>query len=222
MSQPPRASAPPKRARPKPAGPAAAPPENAGPKDAGAKPAGPKPAGAASREPALRLVEVVDADNRPVAGLPLEEVYRQRLPHRSVVALLFNGENKIYLQRRSSRKARLPGRWDVSARTRVRLGESALDAAARALQDELRIQTDRLRLVRELPPAPDSDPGFLSVFSMGRSPLAPDPNPDEVEEGFFYSADELACLVREFRELLTPGLVGLWQLGMPFPTLDHG
>lgn len=167
-------------------------------------------------------LEVMDGSNRPVAVMPLNAVSRQRLLHRSVAVLLFSPENKLYLQRRRSRKAALPGRWDFSASTPVFFGESTLDAALRALEQQLGVQTDHLRLVNSLPPMDDADPCFLSVFTLGRTRLVPEPNPRELEGGFFYNAEELACLVREFQELLAPGLVSLWRQGMPFPTLDCG
>ncbi len=167
------------------------------------------------------LVEVMDRNNRPLASLPLGEVHRQRLAHRTALVLLFNQDNKLYLQKRSRSKRIYPGRWDVSARVHVLSGEATLDAAIRALKEELGLHLERLRLIRDIPPGPEAGTGWTSVFSTGRVPQTPKPKPDEVEEGYYYGGDELTCLVREFRELMTPGLLHLVDLGLPFPTWDH-
>ena len=167
------------------------------------------------------LIEVMDRFNRPLASLPLGEVHRQRLAHRTALVLLFNQDNKLYLQKRSRSKRVYPGRWDVSARVHVLSGEATLDAAVRALRDELGLRMERLRLVRQVPPGPEIGSGWTSVYSTGRVPQVPKPAPEEVEEGYWYGGDELACLVREFRELMTPGLLHLVELGLPFPTWDH-
>ena len=166
-------------------------------------------------------VEVMDLRNRPLASLPLGEVHRQRLPHRTVLVLLFNQDNQLYLQKRSRSKRIYPGRWDVSARVHVLSGESTLDAAMRGLRDELGMRLERLKLVRQIPPGPEAGPGWTSVYSTGRVPQAPKPAPEEVEDGYYYGGDELTCLVREFRELMTPGLLHLVELGLPFPNWDH-
>lgn len=167
------------------------------------------------------LVEVMDPHNRPLAGLPLAEVHRQRLAHRTALVLLFNQDNKLYLQKRSRSKRIYPGRWDVSARVHVLCGEATLDAAVRGLDKELGLRLERLRLVRRIEPGPEAGTGWTSVFSTGRVPQVPKPSPADVEEGYYYGGDELDCLVREFRELMTPGLLHLVELGLPFPTWDH-
>lgn len=167
------------------------------------------------------LVEVVDRRDRPLASLPLAEVHRQRLPHRTALVLFFNHDNQLYLQKRGRGKRVYPGRWDVSVRVHVLDGEAVLDAAVRGLKRELNVSLERLRLLRRLPPGPEMGPSWASVFTTGRTMHLPDPSPGEVEEGYFYGADELACLAREFRELLTPGLLHLLELGLPFPSWDH-
>jgi len=166
-------------------------------------------------------IEVMDADNRPLAVLPLAEVYRQRLPHRIAQVLVFNQHNKVYLQKRHPTKRIYPGRWDVSARVHVLEGESTLEAAVRGLRRELNISLERLYLIRHIPPGPEAGPGWHAVYSTGRIALAPKPNAAEADEGYFYSEDELFCLAREFRELMTPGLLNLLELGLPFPAWDH-
>lgn len=160
------------------------------------------------------LLEVMDRTNRPIAAMPVEEAHRQLLPHRSVQILVYNQENKLFLQQRSSKKSIYPGRWDVSARGHVLVNESAHDAAVRELWDVLRLKVDRLQLVSELPSGPDTGYEFVTVFAAYKVAQPPTPNPEKVDGGYYYSNEELTCLIKEFRELLTPGLVTLWEAGL--------
>lgn len=161
-----------------------------------------------------RFVEVMDESNRPLAVLSKDLVHRQLLPHRSVQVLVFNPEKKIYLQKRNLNKRFFPGRWDISARTHPRVGESTLDAALRALQDELQLQVEHPQFIRALPACPETGFEHVSIYAVPRNMQTITPNPDEVDEGYYYSREELTCLVKEFRELLTPNLVTLWEAGL--------
>lgn len=164
--------------------------------------------------PVHTLLEVVDADNRVIGHFQSDLVHRQLLPHRSALVLLFNSDNKLFLQRKSEKASIYPGRWDMSARTHVRPGEAALDAAFRKIRETLGLDLEHLKEVTTLPPS--NVTGFEQVtLLVGRrinTPIISDH--DEIESGFFYSSEELACLVKDFRELLTPGLITLWESGM--------
>lgn len=161
-----------------------------------------------------RLVEVVDDRNRPLAVLPKDLVHRQLLRHRSVQVVVFNPENKIYLQKRNNSKQFFPGRWDVSARTHPRVGESVYDAALRILYEELRLEVEHPQLTRTLLSCPETGFEHVSIFLVTKNTLPIIPNTDEVSEGYYFSREELTCLVKEFKELLTPNLVTLWEAGL--------
>ncbi len=162
-------------------------------------------------------VEVIDADNRPLAIMSKRHVHRQLLMHRSVQVMVFNPEKKIYLQRRNRNKQFFPGRWDISARTHPLAGESTYDAALRALDHELNLEVEHPILIRELPAGPNTGFERVSLYAVHKNTLAITPNSEEVAEGFYYSQEELTCLVKEFRELLTPNLVVLWESALLSP-----
>jgi len=161
-----------------------------------------------------RLVEVVDDRNRPLAVLPKDLVHRQLLRHKSVQVLVFNAEKKIYLQRRHPLKQFFPGRWDVSARTHLQVGEATLDAALRVLRDELQLDVDNPQPTRTLPACPETGFEQVSIYMISRNTQPIIPNPDEVSEGYYFTREELTCLIKEFKELLTPNLVTLWEAGL--------
>lgn len=162
-------------------------------------------------------VEIVDLGDRPLGIMPLSEAHRQALPHRSVLVLVYDGQGKVYIQKRSPGKALYPGRWDVSATGHVMAGESRLDAAARELEEELRVRPSRLDLAAEFPAGPDSGWEFTALYRATGLRVAPAPNPQEVADGMFVDRDELRALIGEFREHLTPALVTCWEMGLIFP-----
>ena len=161
-----------------------------------------------------RFVEVVDDNNRPLAVLSKDIVHRQLLKHRSVQVLIFNPIKKIYLQKRSKNKRFFPGRWDVSARTHPKTGESSYDAALRVLHDELQLEVDHPQFVRILPACTETGFEHVTIYAVSKNTQPIIPNINEVSEGYYFSREELTCLVKEFRELLTPNLVTLWEAGL--------
>ena len=163
-------------------------------------------------------IEVIDSDNRPLAILSKRLVHRQLLRHRSVQVMVFNPERKIYLQKRNPQKQFFPGRWDISARTHPRAGESTYDAALRTLEHELNLEVEHPVLIRELPAGPVTGFEQVSLYAVHKNTQAITPNSEEVSEGYYYSQEELTCLVKEFKELLTPNLVVLWESGLLSPT----
>jgi len=163
------------------------------------------------------FVEIVDDDNRPLAVLPKALVHRQLLKHRSVQVLVFNPEKKIYLQKRNKNKQFFPGRWDVSARTHPLVGESSLDATLRILRDKLQLEVESPQYVRSLPACPETGFEHVSIYAVTRNTQPISPNEKEVSEGYYFSKEELTCLIKEFRELLTPNLVTLWEAGLLEP-----
>lgn len=160
------------------------------------------------------LVEVIDKDNRPLAVLPKHVVHRQLLMHRSVQIVVTGDDRRIYLQKRNKNKRLFPGRWDISARTHPRAGESTYDAGLRALREELEVEVDHLILLKELPASPETGFEHVTLYAAPKNAGPVAPNSDEVEEGYYYSPEEVTCLIKEFRELLTPNLVILWETGI--------
>lgn len=101
-----------------------------------------------------------------------------------------------------------PGRWDISAVTSVRAGESREDAAERALG------VAGISLA-ELPGGAVPS-GKEAVFTLFRC-LVPVGTPDfPYEAGTFLDQDELLGLAEEVPELLTPVLLEALRNGLPW------
>lgn len=167
------------------------------------------------------LVEVLDAARRVVAVLPAADAVRQKLCHRTVAVLLFDDLGRLALRRRADTAGGRPGgRWDVSVRGPVLAGEAIQDAATRSLKAELGIHAERLRPILELNAQPENNNEFLHVFSLTRPESAPPGGQDREAGDYSFSAEELDCLLRDFRELVSPrflllaeamSLKGLWR-----------
>ncbi|WP_320169777.1 NUDIX domain-containing protein [Maridesulfovibrio sp.] len=162
----------------------------------------------------ISLIEVVDSSDLPLTSMEIKEVHRQSLPHRSVIVLVYDADEKLYLQKRSASKRLYAGRWDVSAAGHVYAGEARFDAALRELKNELGITTGGLRKLKTINASAETGYEFISIYILEKTTAAPVPNPDEVESGYFYSKDELEWLIGEYRELLTPALVFLHDQGL--------
>jgi len=68
------------------------------------------------------------------------ECHKNRnLIHRAVHIIVEDGQGRLILQKRSSRKQIQPGKWDTSVGGHVLAGEKIHDAALRELEEELGI-----------------------------------------------------------------------------------
>lgn len=150
------------------------------------------------------FVEVLDERGRAVAVMPVAEARRQLLRHRTVAILLYDEAGRLFLRRRDATKNHAAGRWDTSARGAAHCGESLQDAATRILEAGLGIHAERMRLVLELPAMPENGNEHLHVFALSR-PELPLHSGAEPEAGdYAFTPEELNCLLRDFRELVSP------------------
>lgn len=166
------------------------------------------------------LVEVLDLARRAVAVLPAAEVLRQKLCHRAVAILLFDEQGRLHLRRQADTAGSLTGRWDTTARGAVRADEALQDAATRILEKACGVHSERMRPVLELPPRPENNNEFMQVFTLTRSESHVANSHGQDSGEYSFSSEELDCLLRDFRELVSPrflllaeamSLNGLWR-----------
>jgi len=164
------------------------------------------------------LVEVLDQSRRVVALLPVDEVVRQKLRHRTVAILLFDEMGRLHLRRSDPKSAH--GRWDASVRGPVLAGESGQDAATRCLVSGLGIHSERLKPILELPAVPENANEFMQVFTLTRPETPAGKIIESETRSYYFTSEELNCLLRDFRELVSPRLLflaeslnlkGLWR-----------
>jgi len=162
------------------------------------------------------LLEVVDASRRPLGAMPRSTVHELGLRHKSVVILVYNTENKMYLQRRSLKQVDCPGYWDLSAAGHVKFGEADEEAAYRELKEELNLSRVRLSRIYSVAASQATGYEFVTLFASEPCSTVPQPNSKEVSEGLFVERHELAYLIKTHSAILTPSLVHFWNLGCLF------
>lgn len=145
----------------------------------------------------------MDKAGRPLAAMPVAEVRRQQLCHRSVVILLYDEAGRLFLRKRPSLRGQGPERWDTPGRSPVFRGESLQDAATRALQSTLGLHAERMRLEQAMAPSLENGNEFLHVFSLARPEWGASQGAAGEAESYFFGPEELRCLLRDFSELVS-------------------
>ena len=86
------------------------------------------------------ILEVVDLDNKVIGKATRGECYKKGLLHRAINIFIYNPKGEVFLHKRSEKKLKYPGFWDLSCSEHVKPGESFEAAAKRGLQEELGIE----------------------------------------------------------------------------------
>lgn len=158
---------------------------------------------------------VVDADNRPLAVMSLQEIHAQGLMHRGFLLLLRDRRGRLALRRLPADHPRHPGRWDVAGSGHVGADEAAEEAAHRHLPAPAAALEDNLGHVRTLAPAPGAaGPGTgAEIVEIFEAEL-PDQAALELSRDLsflFVDRDELDALVASFPDQLSPDLLSVWE-----------
>jgi len=153
------------------------------------------------------LLDIVDAQDRLIGTGKRGDIHARGLMHRSVHVFLVDTQGRIYLQKRARTKQEYPGTWDSSAAGHLAAGEGYDSAAARELAEELGVEAP-LQAIVKLPASQQT--GFehtvLYVADYRAARSAPTPNPEEIEEGRFFSEREIETLLADRPEEATPSL----------------
>lgn len=86
------------------------------------------------------LIDVLDC-NGVLTGevLPRSEVHKKGIWHRAIVVAIINEKNEILLQKRSEKKEKNAGMWDISVAGHISAGQDSLSAAAREINEEVSV-----------------------------------------------------------------------------------
>jgi isopentenyldiphosphate isomerase len=135
------------------------------------------------------------------------------LLHPVVHLHVFHPQGTLYLQKRPSHKDIQPGKWDTSVGGHVGWGESVDAALLREAWEELGLQGfTPIALGRYVFHSAEESELVHSFYTFREEP--PTPNPDELEDGRFWSLQEILeqsgndvftpNFEQEFRALLLP------------------
>jgi len=142
------------------------------------------------------LIAVVDENDQFIENKPRADVHQQGLRHRAVHILLFNQENKLFLQKRSIHKDVNAGLWDTSAAGHVDAGETYHACALRETQEELGVCIkDSLSYLFKLPPQAHTGMEFIQVYQCTHEgPFTLEAH--EIDDGQWFTQQEIAQRVK--------------------------
>lgn len=148
--------------------------------------------------------DILDKSCQPI-GKALRSVCHANpgLLHAAVHVLVFDHTDRLFLQKRSSRKDLLPNCWDTSVGGHLRPGENPRDGALRELHEELGVKADVLHDAYQYIWQSPNETEFITAYATfheGPFNLCP----DEISEGRFWSLDEIQKGIREGVPALTP------------------
>ena len=86
------------------------------------------------------IFDVVNDQDQVIDRLPRSEVHARNLLHRSVHALVFDSNQRVFLQLRSDDRDCDPSLWDSSVGGHLQAGEDYDHAIIREAQEELGIK----------------------------------------------------------------------------------
>lgn len=147
---------------------------------------------------------VDDADNI-IDQVSKNEAYTKGLQLRSVQIFLFDSSGKLFVQKRASQKTRFPNYLCASVAGHVEPGEPYLEAAKRELKEELGITESVKFLYTEKTPIGDNQFAMMAHFTAQTSAEIK-LQEDEVDDGEFYTFDEIQKLIDDDR-LFTPSFL---------------
>ena len=152
-------------------------------------------------------VVLVTEEDRAIGRMEKENAHREGKLHRAISVCLFDGNGRWLLQRRSLMKYHSPGRWSNACCGHPRWGEEPILAASRRLFEELGAVCPLvpcLSFVYRLDVGGgmvehEFDHVFTGTFE---GPIIP--NPDEVEEVSWWTAEEIKKSLQDAPQLFSP------------------
>lgn len=126
------------------------------------------------------------------------------LLHPVVHLHIIDHHQRLYLQKRSSRKDLFPGRWDTAVGGHVKYGESIFEALSREAAEELSLEEFNPIYLGTYTWESKRERELVNIFAaVGTYDLHPDP--DEVEDGKWWGTEELESAMGS--SLFTPNFV---------------
>jgi isopentenyl-diphosphate delta-isomerase len=160
---------------------------------------------------AEEIFDVVNERDEVIDRQPRRVVHARGLLHRAVHVLVFNRRGAVFLQKRSMKKDRQPGRWDSSASGHVDSGETYDETAVRELREEIGLTVKApLQRLFKLDAGAATDAEFCWIYrSESEGPFTL--HPDEIETGgWFAPAFVTQWLARKPEEFATV-FVPIWE-----------
>ncbi len=158
------------------------------------------------------IYDIVNEHDAVIGQATRAEVHAKHLWHRAVHVLVFRGDGKVFLQKRSRWKDCAPRCWDSSSSGHVDAGEDYLVAAVRELGEELGLKvsgSEALVPLLKLGACIETGCEFVWIYrTQSEGPF--ELNPAEIESGDWFSPDEVSRLMRERPRDFATAFYYLW------------
>lgn len=143
------------------------------------------------------VFEVVNENDEIIGTATRKECHSNpKLIHRTAHVIVLNSNSKILLQKRSLNKDVQPGKWDTAVGGHFSVGESAIEAAKREMNEELGIPlSQNIDFMFKMKIRNNIESENVSVFStVYDGPFFI--QKEEIDEIRFWNRDELKELLK--------------------------
>ena len=141
------------------------------------------------------LFPLIDEEGNVIGQATRKYCHNGSMALHPVVHLhVFDADGHLYLQKRSMRKDIAPGRWDTSVGGHVDYGESLQEAIVREAREELGLHIDyeQCRFLFQYIWQSSRERELVTAFCIeANADVIPEPDHDEVDEGRFFTIEEL-------------------------------
>ncbi len=152
------------------------------------------------------IFDVVDSNDEVIDQQPRHIVHEKKLLHRAVHALVYDVNNRLYLQKRSMSKDTNPGLWDTSMGGHLESGESYDQAVIRETFEELGIVLDEVpEKLFKLQASRNTGYEFIWVYRIFHSGQIAHCQV-EISQGMWIEPHKLTNWMLQTPELFTPSL----------------
>lgn len=157
------------------------------------------------------IFDVVNEHDEVIGQETRGEVHRRGLLHRAVHILVFNSRGEIFLQKRSMKKDRQPGRWDSSASGHVDSGEHYDQCALRELREEIGLAlSETPEKLFKLPASEQTDQEHVWVYrARAEGPFTL--HPEEIERGDWFAPAAVNRWIAERPDDFARAFVTIWK-----------
>ncbi len=157
------------------------------------------------------LFDVVDENDQVTDRLTRSEVHAKNLYHRSVHALVFDSQQRIFLQLRNDDRDCDPGLWDSSVGGHLQAGEDYDQAIVREAREELGIELAAIpEKLFKLGAGPETAFEFCWVYRVhSDGPFRLDPA--EAADGRWFSRQQLNNWLETTPESITSSFRKIWE-----------
>ncbi|MEM4247510.1 MAG: NUDIX domain-containing protein [Candidatus Woesearchaeota archaeon] len=149
------------------------------------------------------MLDVVNEKNKVVGKEAREKCHKKFLPHRMIQAFVFDKKGRIFVAKRSKRKAVYPELLDVSIAGHVDTGETYRQAAIREIQEELGVKPKNIRQLFKFRHKTKPENAFIMQYKL-TVPHVGKLNKIEIESGRFMEWEKMLDMLKRKPKKFAP------------------